>query len=110
MGYYYDWLEARWSPIDHDRKLSRRQLRRIEWRGALIEALIELLEQEGNSSEINLYGGLLARALTASDELLIRGIQQTSRRTEHHGEAEVGRATMQNTASASEKRPDSNAA
>jgi hypothetical protein len=71
MGYYYDWLEGRWDPIDHDRELTRRQRLRIERRKILIEDLITEIEISDDSI-IKLYAGLLARTLTATDELLIR--------------------------------------
>jgi hypothetical protein len=71
MGYYYDWLEGRWDPIDHYRELTRQERRTIERRRTVIEVLITEIA-ESDDSIIKLYAGLLARTLTATDELLIR--------------------------------------
>jgi hypothetical protein len=72
MGYYYDWLESRWIPIDHNRVLTREQRQRIVRRGNLIADLIEEIEADDSSSVLKLFAGLAARALAASDELLLR--------------------------------------
>ena len=37
MGFYWNAFKQRWIEIDHDRKLSRAALRRIERRAGLIE-------------------------------------------------------------------------
>ena len=71
MGYFRNWLEGRWDPIDHDRKLTREQVQEIERRKALICELIKEIEVSGDSVT-KLYAGLLARTLTATDELLLR--------------------------------------
>ncbi len=71
MGYYWNPLEKRWRPIDHDRKLSRADHARIEHRGELIEQLVVELERECDSM-LRLYTELLVRALVSSDEILTR--------------------------------------
>ena len=71
MGYYANWLEDRYDPIDHDRVLTAEQRQLIERRKRLIEDLMVEIETSGDSI-ITLYAGLLARTLTATDELLIR--------------------------------------
>ena len=71
MGYYYNHLEKRWDPIDHDRQLSREQKQQIARRKTLITALITEIE-ESNDSLVKLYLGLAARSLVATDELLVR--------------------------------------
>ena len=40
MGKYYNWLEGRWVPIDHDRVLAPEQRRQIDRRKTVIEAVI----------------------------------------------------------------------
>jgi hypothetical protein len=69
MGFYYDWLEERWSPIDHDRVLTRSDRRRIERHGRLIADLLGQLDDLDGITF--LYASLLARTLAASDELLM---------------------------------------
>ena len=71
MGYYYDWLEQKWAPIDHGRTLNRREQRRIDRRRALIDDLI-LEFKCGRDGQIALFAGLLLRALVRSDEQLMR--------------------------------------
>jgi hypothetical protein len=76
MGYFYNHLESRWDPIDHGRKLSPAQAQEIERRKLLIADLITEIESSGSDSAIKLYAGLLARALTATDELLLRAYSE----------------------------------
>jgi hypothetical protein len=71
MGYHYNWLERRWDPVDHDRKITPEQKEQIQRRQHLLDDVIREIEQN-NDSVIKLYGGLFARALTATDELLLR--------------------------------------
>lgn len=71
MGYFYNHLEERWDPIDHERKLTRGQKRRIQRRGELIADLITEIER-GKGSVTKLYAGLLARTLASTDEILLR--------------------------------------
>jgi hypothetical protein len=71
MGFYYDWLEERWTPVDHDRKLTRATREQIRRRGELIEELITEIETSRDGMTL-LYASLLARTLAASDELLMR--------------------------------------
>jgi len=71
MGYYWNPLEKRWRPIDHERKLSRADHARIEHRAGLVEDLVVELER-GCDSMLRLYIGLLVRALVSSDEILTR--------------------------------------
>ncbi len=70
MGFYYDWCDEKWKPIDHDRALTAAQRRQLSARGRLIEILIE--EISGGDSITALYAGLLARTLVATDEVLMR--------------------------------------
>jgi hypothetical protein len=72
MGYFYNHLESRWDPIDHGRQVSPAQAQEIERRKGLIADLITEIESSGSDSAIKLYAGLLARTLTATDELLLR--------------------------------------
>ena len=71
MGYYWNPLEKRWRPIDHERKLSRADHARIARHGELIEQLVVELER-GCDSIIRLYLQLLVGALVSSDEILTR--------------------------------------
>ena len=71
MGFYYNWLEERWLPIDHDRKLTTAARHRIEQCSVLIERLLTEME-DGRDGTARLYAGLLVRHLVASDEALMR--------------------------------------
>jgi hypothetical protein len=71
MGYYYDWVDSRWLPIDHQRRVTLKQQRRIDRRRDLLQRL--LLEiARGNNSVTRLYAQLLARALLQTDEMIMR--------------------------------------
>lgn len=69
MGYFYDWLENRWVPIDHGRRLTPAQRRQIERHRQLVTDLIT--EVQKSRGEIRLYASLLVRALVSSEELLM---------------------------------------
>jgi hypothetical protein len=71
MGFYWNPIDERWSPIDHERKLSRSDRNRIERRSDLIEGLLAEIKM-GRDGIIQLYTGLLVRTLAASDEILMR--------------------------------------
>jgi transposase len=83
MGFFYDWIEQRWSPIDHDRRLTPEARRRLERRTNLIEQLIAELEDSRDGVAV-LYAGLLARRLASSDEILIRQFSKTLARLATH--------------------------
>ena len=70
MGYFYDWVDRKWEPIDHDRKPTVYQKRLLAERGRLIDNLIEEIER--NDGVTGLYATLLARALVKTDEFLMR--------------------------------------
>jgi hypothetical protein len=71
MGYFYNYLEKRWDPINHDRQLNRQQRQQIERKKTLIAGLITEIEAS-NDSVVKLYVSLAARTLAATDELLLR--------------------------------------
>ena len=71
MGYYWDAVEEKWPPIDHDRVLSQSERLTIERRGELIEQLLMEMHRPA-SGPTRLYASLLARALVGSDEELAR--------------------------------------
>ena len=71
MGYYYDHVDRKWEPIDHDRVLTTKEKRRLSRRRQLIENLLTEINKEQNSVT-GLYAGLLALALVKTDELLMR--------------------------------------
>jgi hypothetical protein len=75
MGYYANWLENRWDPIDHNRVITAEQRQLIDRRKRLIDDLMVEIETSGDSI-IKLYAGLLARTLTATDEVLIRACSE----------------------------------
>lgn len=76
MGYYYDHIEEKWQPIDHDRVLTAKQKRRLSRRRLLIEDLITEIER-GCNSLTHLYASLLLRTLVKTDELLMREYGET---------------------------------
>jgi hypothetical protein len=72
MGYYYDWINAKW--IERERGLRPTigpSVRRRRRRRTLIgELLTEIAE--GHDSDATLYATLLARALVTTDEELMK--------------------------------------
>jgi hypothetical protein len=85
MGFYYDHLDNKWTPIDHHRKLTLAQRRVIHRRRALIDDLLAEIA-EGGDGVTGLYARLLACALVKTDELLMREVGkrvvETSREVE----------------------------
>ncbi len=69
MGYYYDWFDGKWVPIDHDRKLTRSQQRLLSRRRILID---EVLAEIDSGGTVGLYARMLLRELVRSDEALMR--------------------------------------
>jgi hypothetical protein len=90
MGFYYDHFDERWLPIDHDRRITAELRHTLARRGELIEGCLDEI-RNGRDAVAALYAGLLARTLTASDQLLMRkyGQQVTeiaaARKTEPDG-------------------------
>ena len=76
MGYYYDHVDRKWEPIDHDRRLTGKQKQRLSRRKHLIVDLLTEINT-GQNSVTALYAGLLARALVKTDELLMREYGET---------------------------------
>lgn len=76
MGYYYDHVDRKWEPIDHDRRLTGKQKQRLSRRKHLIVDLLTEINK-GQNSVTALYAGLLARALVKTDELLMREYGET---------------------------------
>lgn len=70
MGYFYDWVEEKWKP-KRDETLSLSERRQVNRRSTLLRELIAEIEQGGDGIS-RLYAGLLARALLATDEELMR--------------------------------------
>jgi hypothetical protein len=70
MGYFYDWVDQRWQPLDHHRRLTGVQRRQINRRrNVLADLLVEMIEGD---STTQLYAGLLARTLICADQDLMR--------------------------------------
>jgi hypothetical protein len=70
MGYYYDWIEQNWLPLQH-RELTSQQCRRRTCRHRLLSELLTELEA-GDDGVSRLYAGLLARRLISRDQELMR--------------------------------------
>jgi hypothetical protein len=71
MGFYWDHVNERWKPIDHDRQLTPATRRVLARREDLIKSVLEEIEHPANSATA-LYAVLLAKELATSDELLAR--------------------------------------
>jgi hypothetical protein len=71
MGYFYDWIDQKWQPIDHARKLTVKQRRRLSRRKILMDDLLLEIDK-GHDAITTLYGTLLLRTLAKTDELLMR--------------------------------------
>jgi hypothetical protein len=70
MGYYYHWVDKRYQPLDHHRKLTATQQRQLSRRRNLVADL--LVEMAAGDSVVQLYAGLLARTLICTDQDLMR--------------------------------------
>ena len=83
MGFYYDRIDEKWVPLDHDRKLTSRQRRELARHKALLICLLAELKTGNNSnSVITLYARMLARALVQSDQELMQALgQRVAQRT-----------------------------
>lgn len=71
MGFYFDWIEQKWRPINHNRKINPYQKRCIFRRRELIEDLLREIASGGNMMT-GLYANLLLRTLVKTDESLMR--------------------------------------
>jgi hypothetical protein len=71
MGFYFDWVDRKWVPKDHDARPTPAQRRQRERRRTLLGNLITEIEQGGNGVTC-LYAGLLARTLVQADEELMQ--------------------------------------
>jgi hypothetical protein len=68
MGYYYDWLDCRWLPLDHHEPGPRQRRLRSRRKHLLRELITEI--NEGGDGVARLYAALLARTLVADQELM----------------------------------------
>ena len=75
MGYYWDYVERKYFPIDHDRMLSQPECWVLEGRGELIDNLLQEVGDPANAITC-LYATLLVRALASSDEVLARDFSE----------------------------------
>ena len=71
MGYYFDWVNQKYHPIEHDREITPALQRKLVRRAQLVTALVTEIEKGGDQIT-RMYANLLARTLVCTDELLMR--------------------------------------